>query len=204
MGFFYFFQPFGWRTLEVDLPMFKEVSTTLDFIQQEEDVLSFWHENQIFEKSIHQQEGKPPFIFLEGPPFANAPPGVHHVLARIMKDAVCRYKTMTGHQVQRKAGWDTHGLPVEYQVEKQLNIRNKQDLEAYGVGKFIQKCKENVFQYEQDWRRMTERIGFWVNLDDPYITLSNDYIVRISELGDLQTLVGTETGVGKRSTSARA
>ena len=156
--------------------MFKEVSTTLDFTQQEEDVLSFWQENQIFEKSIHQQEGKPPFIFLEGPPFANAPPGVHHVLARIMKDAVCRYKTMTGHQVQRKAGWDTHGLPVEYQVEKQLNIRNKQDLEAYGVGKFIQKCKENVFQYEQDWRRMTERIGFWVNLDDPYITLSNDYI----------------------------
>ena len=98
----------------------------------------------------------PPFVFLEGPPFANAPPGVHHVLVRIMKDAVCRYKTMTGHYVRRKAGWDTHGLPVEYQVEKQLNIRNKQELEAYGVEKFIEKCKENVFQYEQDWRRLTE------------------------------------------------
>ena len=156
--------------------MFKEVSTNLDFIQQEEDILAFWKDHSIFDKSIEQKEGQTPFVFLEGPPFANAPPGVHHVLARIMKDSVCRYKTMTGHQVHRKAGWDTHGLPVEYQVEKQLNIENKQELEAYGIKKFIEKCKENVFQFEQDWRRMTERIGFWVDLDDPYITLSNDYI----------------------------
>ena len=156
--------------------MFKEVSTNLDFIRQEEDILAFWKDHSIFDKSIEQKEGQTPFVFLEGPPFANAPPGVHHVLARIMKDSVCRYKTMTGHQVHRKAGWDTHGLPVEYQVEKQLNIENKQDLEAYGIKQFIEKCKENVFQFEQDWRRMTERIGFWVDLDDPYITLSNDYI----------------------------
>ncbi|MDE0685699.1 MAG: isoleucine--tRNA ligase [Candidatus Poribacteria bacterium] len=156
--------------------MFEEVSPQFTFAEKEKQTLAFWRENDIFEKSMEMYKDAPPFIFLEGPPFANAPPGVHHVLARIMKDAVCRYKTMTGHHVLRKAGWDTHGLPVEYQVEKQLNITNKAELEAYGVQNFIEKCKENVFQYEQDWRRMTERIGFWVNLDDAYITLSNDYI----------------------------
>ena len=156
--------------------MFEEVSPQFTFADKEKQTLAFWRENDIFQKSMEMYKDAPPFVFLEGPPFANAPPGVHHVLARIMKDAVCRYKTMTGHYVLRKAGWDTHGLPVEYQVEKQLNITNKAELEAYGVQNFIQKCKENVFQYEQDWRRMTERIGFWVNLDDAYITLSNDYI----------------------------
>ena len=156
--------------------MFKEVSPQFTFAEKEKQTLAFWRENDIFEKSMEMYKDAPPFIFLEGPPFANAPPGVHHVLARIMKDAVCRYKTMTGHYVHRKAGWDTHGLPVEYQVEKQLNITNKAELEAYGVQNFIEKCKENVFQYEQDWREMTERIGFWVNLDEAYITLSNDYI----------------------------
>ena len=156
--------------------MFKEVSTKLHFPKIEEEILEFWQTKDIFQKSVKNRSLDTPFVFLEGPPFANAPPGVHHVLARVMKDAVCRYKTMTGHYVQRKAGWDTHGLPVEYQVEKKLNIKNKQDLEAYGVKNFIEKCKENVFQYEQDWRKMTERIGFWVDLDDPYITLSNNYI----------------------------
>ena len=156
--------------------MFEEVSPQFTFADKEKQTLAFWRENDIFQKSMEMSKDAPPFVFLEGPPFANAPPGVHHVLARIMKDAVCRYKTMTGHYVLRKAGWDTHGLPVEYQVEKQLNITNKAELEAYGVQNFIEKCKENVFQYEQDWRRMTERIGFWVNLDDAYITLSNDYI----------------------------
>ena len=156
--------------------MFKEVSTKLHFPKIEEEILEFWQAEDIFQKSVRNRSLDPPFVFLEGPPFANAPPGVHHVLARVMKDAICRYKTMTGHYVQRKAGWDTHGLPIEYQVEKQLNIKNKQELEAYGVKNFIEKCKENVFQYEQDWRKMTERIGFWVDLDDPYITLSNNYI----------------------------
>ena len=156
--------------------MFKEVSTQFSFAEREKQILAFWRENEIFQKSMEMYKDAPSFVFLEGPPFANAPPGVHHVLARIMKDAVCRYKTMTGHYVHRKAGWDTHGLPVEYQVEKQLNITNKAELEAYGVQNFIEKCKENVFQYEQDWRRMTERIGYWVDLDDAYITLSNDYI----------------------------
>ena len=156
--------------------MFKEVSPQFTFAEKEKKTLEFWRENDIFQKSMEMYKDKPSFVFLEGPPFANAPPGVHHALARIMKDAVCRYKTMTGHYVHRKAGWDTHGLPVEYQVEKQLNIKNKTELEAYGVQNFIEKCKENVFNYEQDWREMTERIGFWVNLDEAYITLSNDYI----------------------------
>ena len=156
--------------------MFEEVSPQFTFADREKATLEFWREHDIFQKSMTVHQAEPPFVFLEGPPFANAPPGVHHVLARIMKDAVCRYKTMTGHYVHRKAGWDTHGLPVEYQVEKQLNITNKAELEAYGVQNFIEKCKENVFQYEQEWRLMTERIGFWVNLDDAYITLSNDYI----------------------------
>ncbi len=159
--------------------MFEEVSPQFTFAEKEKQTLEFWRENDIFQKSMEMYKDAPSFVFLEGPPFANAPPGVHHVLARIMKDAVCRYKTMTGHYVHRKAGWDTHGLPVEYQVEKQLNITNKAELEAYGVQNFIEKCKENVFQYEQDWREMTERIGFWVNLDDAYITLSNDYIESI-------------------------
>ena len=156
--------------------MFEEVSPQFTFTEKEKKTLAFWRENNIFEKSMEMYKDAPPFVFLEGPPFANAPPGVHHVLARIMKDAVCRYKTMTGHYVHRKAGWDTHGLPVEYQVEKQLNIANKTELEAYGVQNFIEKCKENVFQYKQDWQEMTKRIGYWVNLDEAYITLSNDYI----------------------------
>ena len=156
--------------------MFEEVSPQFTFAEKEKATLAFWRENDIFQQSMTVHQADPPFVFLEGPPFANAPPGVHHVLGRILKDTVCRYKTMTGHYVHRKAGWDTHGLPVEYQVEKQLNITNKTELEAYGVQNFIEKCKENVFQYEQEWRLMTERIGFWVNLDDAYITLSNDYI----------------------------
>ncbi len=159
--------------------MFEEVSPQFTFAEKEKATLDFWRDNDIFKKSMTVHKAEPPFVFLEGPPFANAPPGVHHVLARVMKDAVCRYKAMTGHYVHRKAGWDTHGLPVEYQVEKQLNITNKAELEAYGVQNFIEKCKENVFQYEQEWRQMTERIGFWVDLDDAYITLSNDYIESI-------------------------
>jgi isoleucyl-tRNA synthetase len=157
--------------------MFKEVSTSkLNFPEMEERVLDFWRQNDIFQKSMEERKNDPPFVFLEGPPFANAMPGVHHVLARILKDCVCRYKTMTGHYVHRKAGWDTHGLPIEFQVEKQLGIKNKREIEEYGIPNFIEKCKENVFTYEQEFRRLTERIAFWVDLDNPYITLNNKYI----------------------------
>ncbi len=157
--------------------MFTEVLTTkLDFPALEEQVLDFWRENDIFKKSMETRQDNPSFVFLEGPPFANAMPGVHHVLARIFKDCVCRYKTMTGHYVYRKAGWDTHGLPIEFQVEKQLGIKNKREIEEYGVQNFIEKCRENVFTYEQEFRKLTERIAFWVDLDNPYITLDNNYI----------------------------
>jgi len=157
--------------------MFKEVSTAkLKFPEMEEKVLDFWKQNDIFTKSMEERKDNPSFVFLEGPPFANAMPGVHHVLARILKDCVCRYKTMTGHYVHRKAGWDTHGLPIEFQVEKQLGIKNKREIEEYGIENFIDKCKENVFTYEQEFRRLTERIAFWADLDNPYITLDNNYI----------------------------
>lgn len=156
--------------------MFREVSTKFNFPEIEERVLKFWRENDIFRKSLKIREGAPEFVFLEGPPTANGSPGVHHVLSRVMKDVVCRYKTMTGHYVYRKAGWDTHGLPVEIEVEKELGINSKSEIERFGIENFVRKCKESVFRYEEEWRRMTERIGFWIDMDDPYITLTNDYI----------------------------
>jgi len=156
--------------------MFKEVSTQLAFPKLEEQVLDFWQNNDIFSKSMDERKGNPAFVFLEGPPTANGRPGVHHVLSRIMKDIICRYKTMTGHYVARKAGWDTHGLPVEIEVEKELGISGKEQIEAYGVRQFVEKCKESVFKYEKDWRKLTERIAFWLDMDNPYITLTNNYI----------------------------
>ena len=156
--------------------MFREVSTKLDFPKIEESVLQFWRQNDIFRKSMRIREGNPEFVFLEGPPTANGRPGVHHILSRIMKDIICRYKTMNGYYVYRKAGWDTHGLPVEIEVEKELGISGKGEIERYGIERFVERCKESVFRYEKEWRRMTERIGFWIDMDNPYITLTNDYI----------------------------
>lgn len=155
---------------------FREVKTGLPFPEMEERILEFWRERDIFRRSVEERRGAKPFVFLEGPPTANGKPGVHHVLARVMKDLVCRYKTMTGHYVVRKAGWDTHGLPVEIEVEKQLGLENKKQIEAYGIREFVEACKRSVFTYEQDWRKTTERIAFWVDMDNPYITLTNDYI----------------------------
>jgi len=156
--------------------MFKDVSTKLAFPELEERILDYWRENDIFQKSMKLREGQPQFVFLEGPPTANGRPGVHHILARVMKDVICRYKTMQGNYVYRKAGWDTHGLPVEIEVEKKLGISGKPQIEEYGVREFVEKCKESVFTYEKDWREITERIGFWVDIDHPYITLENEYI----------------------------
>jgi len=134
----------------------------------EEKIIKFWKENQIFEKSLEKNGGD--FVFYEGPPTANAKPGVHHVLARAYKDMICRYKTMKGFRVLRKAGWDIHGLPVEISVEKQIGLKNKKDIEEYGINKFNQECKKSVWQYAQDWTQLTERIGFWLDLKNPYIT----------------------------------
>lgn len=144
--------------------------------ENEKGISAFWDEIRILDKSIAIREGSKSFIFYEGPPTANGHPGIHHVISRTLKDSVCRYKTMKGYQVKRKAGWDTHGLPVEIEVEKNLNLKSKQDIEEYGIAEFNQKCRESVFRYEREWREMTRRMGYEIDMDNPYITLDNDYI----------------------------
>ncbi|MFC5467182.1 isoleucine--tRNA ligase [Cohnella suwonensis] len=143
---------------------------------REQRILDQWRLEDTFRRSIENREGKPNFVFYEGPPTANGKPHIGHVLGRVIKDFVSRYKTMAGYRVIRKAGWDTHGLPVELGVEKQLGISGKQEIENYGVEPFIKKCKESVFEYERQWRELTEAIAYWTDLDDPYITLDNNYI----------------------------
>jgi len=146
------------------------------FIKHEEEILSFWKANQIFEKSLALREKGPHFNFFEGPPSANAPPGIHHVLARVYKDIICRFKTMQGYFVLRKAGWDTHGLPVEIQIEKALGFKNKDDIEKFGIAAFNQKARTAVWEYKKVWEELTERIGFWLDLKNPYITYDPYYI----------------------------
>ncbi|MBU3924309.1 isoleucine--tRNA ligase [Patescibacteria group bacterium] len=143
---------------------------------REEAILKFWEENKIFEKSVEQRSGLKEFIFFEGPPTANGKPGIHHVLARSFKDIICRYKTMRGFKVERKAGWDTHGLPVELQVEKELKISSKPEIEKYGIEEFNKKCKASVWEYKDEWEKLTTRIGYWLDLKNPYVTYSNEYI----------------------------
>ncbi|HET8673655.1 MAG TPA: isoleucine--tRNA ligase [Thermoleophilaceae bacterium] len=142
----------------------------------EQRVLERWRERDIFHESIRRREGCPEYVFYEGPPTANGRPGSHHVLARVFKDVFPRYKTMRGHQVHRKAGWDTHGLPVELEVERELGIQSKEDIERYGIAEFNQRCRESVLEYVNEFERLTERIGFWVDTEDAYVTYSNDYI----------------------------
>ncbi|MBF0545899.1 MAG: isoleucine--tRNA ligase [Candidatus Riflebacteria bacterium] len=154
---------------------FKKTVTTID-PKRELEILEFWRKEDIFHKSVNYREGSPSFIFFEGPPTANGTPHPGHVLTKAMKDLVPRYKTMCGYQVKRKAGWDTHGLPVELEVEKQLGMNSKQDIEKYGIENFIKKCRESVFKYEAQWRQMVERGGFWIDMDDPYVTCSNEYV----------------------------
>jgi isoleucyl-tRNA synthetase len=156
--------------------MFKKVEPTMNFVPIEETVLDFWNREQVFKKSIENRKDAPNYVFYEGPPTANGMPHAGHVLTRVVKDLIPRYKTMTGFRVDRKAGWDTHGLPVELEVEKQLGISGKPQIESYGVEDFIKKCKNSVFTYEQEWRKMTERVGFWIDMDNPYITYHNTYI----------------------------
>ncbi|GLI51998.1 isoleucine--tRNA ligase [Tepidanaerobacter syntrophicus] len=156
--------------------MFKKVEPTMNFVPIEEKVLDFWNKEEIFKKSIENRKDAPNYVFYEGPPTANGMPHAGHVLTRVIKDLIPRYKTMTGYRVDRKAGWDTHGLPVELEVEKQLGISGKPQIESYGVENFIKKCKESVFTYENEWRKMTERVGFWIDMDNPYVTYHNTYI----------------------------
>ena len=156
--------------------MFKELTDKINYSEVEKEILAFWETNKIFEKSISSREGKPLYTFYEGPPTANGRPGIHHVMARALKDAVCRYKTMSGYQVYRKAGWDTHGLPVEIEVEKMLGMKHKDDILAYGVEKFNEECKKSVWKYKTDWETMTREMGYWVDLSDPYVTFTNEYM----------------------------
>ncbi len=156
--------------------MFKPVSSKLNVTSMEENVLKFWKQARIFEKTVEQRQGAPEYVFYEGPPTANGKPGVHHVLARAFKDMFPRYKIMRGYHCSRRGGWDTHGLPVEIEVEKQLGFTNKQQIEEYGIDKFNELCRKSVFTYIQDWERLTDRIAFWVDLEDAYVTYTNDYI----------------------------
>ena len=158
------------------MPGFNPVDTKQSFPELEERVLGRWRDGDVFERSLANREGAEVWSFYEGPPTANGRPGSHHVLARAFKDVYPRYKTMCGYRVPRKAGWDCHGLPVELEVEKQLGIASKQEIEEFGIAEFNQRCRESVFEYVEEWNRLTERIGFWIDLDNPYVTLENDYI----------------------------
>ena len=162
---------------------FKEVTGRYDGPALEEEVLAFWRERDVFEETLRQSDGRPHFSFNEGPPTANGKPGIHHVLARSFKDAFPRYKTMRGYHVPRKAGWDTHGLPVEHEVEKELGIFDKKEIEEkIGIAEFTKRCRDSVMRYIGDWEKMTERMGFWVNLDEAYYTLDNGYIESVWQL----------------------
>ncbi|MEI8174350.1 MAG: class I tRNA ligase family protein [bacterium] len=154
----------------------KEEKSKSDSALREERVLEFWKENKIFEKSLKQTEGGEEFVFYEGPPTANGKPGIHHLEARAFKDAIPRYKTMQGFHVRRKGGWDTHGLPVELQVEKKLGLNSKKAIEEYGIAKFNKECKESVWEYLDVWNKFTKRVGYWVDQENPYVTYHNDYI----------------------------
>ncbi len=158
------------------MPGFKPVDPRQSFPELEERVLARWRERDVFHRSLANREDAEVWSFYEGPPTANGRPGSHHVLSRVFKDVYPRYRTMRGYRVPRKAGWDCHGLPVELEVEKELGISSKREIEEYGIAEFNRRCRESVFAYVEEWNRLTERIGFWIDLDDPYVTLDNDYI----------------------------
>ena len=156
--------------------MYDKVSTKLEFVNREQKVLDFWKENQVFEKSVEETKDLPTYTFYDGPPTANGKPHIGHVLTRVIKDMIPRYQTMKGHNVVRKAGWDTHGLPVELEVEKLLGIDGKEQIEEYGLEPFIQKCKESVWKYKGMWEEFSGKVGFWADMDNPYVTYHDDFI----------------------------
>ena len=158
---------------------FKELQKDFSFPECEKSIISFWEENKVFEKSLEINKDAETFVFYEGPPTANGKPGIHHVISRSIKDLVCRYNTMRGYHVPRKAGWDTHGLPVETEVEKRLGFAHKKEIETYGVAKFNQLCRDSVFTYLKDWEELTRRMGYWLDYQNPYITFDNGYIETI-------------------------
>ncbi len=156
--------------------MYDKVSTDLSFVEREKEIVEFWKDNDIFKKSIQNRSDGEVFTFFDGPPTANGKPHIGHVLTRVIKDLIPRYRTMKGYKVLRKAGWDTHGLPVELEVEKQLGISGKPQIEKYGIEDFVKKCKNSVFTYQSEWEEMSDRVGFWADMENPYVTYHNDYI----------------------------
>lgn len=156
--------------------MYKKVDTSLNFVEREKEVIKFWKDNKIFDESVEKNEGGKEFSFYDGPPTANGKPHVGHILSRSMKDIIPRYHTMKGRHVLRKAGWDTHGLPVELEVEKSLGLDGKQQIEGYGIEPFIKQCKQSVWKYKGEWEKMSDRVGYWVDMDNPYVTYDDKYI----------------------------
>ena len=164
---FYFFK---------SMPAFKPIDPKPDFPKLEEEILKFWEDNQIFEKTLHQTKDGQTFTFYDGPPFANGLPHYGHILASTIKDLIPRYQTMKGRNVRRRWGWDTHGLPVEEFVERKLGISGKQDIEKLGIKKFNEACRETVLIYVAEWRKMVRRIARWVDFDNSYKTMDRDYM----------------------------
>ena len=156
--------------------MYRKVSTDMNFVEREKEVLQFWQESDIFRKSMDSKDKSNSYVFYDGPPTANGTPHIGHVLTRVIKDMIPRYHAMKGHYVPRKAGWDTHGLPVELEVEKLLGLDGKEQIEKYGLEPFIGKCKESVWKYKEMWEGFSGTVGFWVDMDDPYVTYHDDYI----------------------------
>ena len=156
--------------------MYKKVELPEGYVGMEKDVSNLWKEKNIVKKNFDMNKGKKYFVFYDGPPTANGMPHVGHIETRVMKDIIPRYKVMKGYYVPRKAGWDTHGLPVELEIEKKLGISGKEQIEEYGVEKFVKECKESVFKYVGEWEKMTNKVGFWVDMDEPYVTYHNNYI----------------------------
>ena len=156
--------------------MFEPVPSDVRFPQLEEQVLAFWDDQQVYEKSLQRRDDAPRFVFYEGPPTANGMPHPGHCLTRAIKDLFPRYKTMRGYRCERKGGWDTHGLPVEVEVCKELGIHSKEEIEAFGIEPFIHKCQQSVWRYMQEWERLTQRLGFWIHLDDAYVTYHQSYV----------------------------
>ena len=156
--------------------MYKKVDSNLNFLDREKEIARFWEQNGVFEQSMKNTEGGKEFTFYDGPPTANGKPHIGHVLTRVMKDIIPRYKTMKGYHVLRKAGWDTHGLPVELEIEKKLGLDGKQDIEKYGIEPFIAECKESVWKYSNEWKKMSEKLAYWVDMENPYVTYHDDYI----------------------------
>src|SRR3954463_8254216 len=155
---------------------FRPVDPKQSFPALEERILERWNQRDVFARSLSDRDSGPLWSFYEGPPTANGRPGSHHVLARVFKDIYPRFRTMAGSRVPRKAGWDCHGLPVELEVERELGITSKEEIEDYGIAEFNQRCRDSVFSYVEEWNRLTERIGFWIDLDDAYVTLASEYV----------------------------